>query len=98
MRWIPRFAPALAVALALGTAACVATGPVAHAQTEEAARARRAVEVLDEIMQMPEQAVPARLLADAHAIAVIPDVVKAGLVVGGRHGKGLISVRTAEGT
>src|SRR5690606_35594629 len=93
-RWIPTFA----VALVLSTAACVATGPTAHAPSEEIARAARAGEVLDEIMQMPEQAVPSRLLADAHAIAVIPDVVKAGLVVGGRHGRGLVSVRTPEGT
>ena len=91
-------APAATLALVLCTAACVATGPTAHAQSEQAARARRAVEVLDEIMRMPEQAVPSRLLADAHAIAVIPDVVKASLVVGGRHGRGLVSVRTPDGT
>ena len=98
MRRNAAFAPIATLVLVLSTAACMTTGPVAHAQTEETARAVRAVEVLDEIMRMPEQAVPAALLADAHAIAVIPDVVKAGLVVGGRHGRGLISVRTADGT
>ena len=91
-------APAAVLALVLSTAACVATGPSAHAQSAEAARARRAVEVLDEIMRMPEQAVPSRLMEEAHAIAVIPDVVKASLVVGGRHGRGLVSVRGADGT
>ena len=91
------FLPALALALVLSTAACVATGPTARAQTEELARARRAVEVLDEIMATPDQAVPARLLAEAHAIAVIPDVVKASLVLGGRHGRGLVSVRGPDG-
>jgi len=29
---------------------------------------------------------------------VIPDVIKAGFVVGGRHGEGLISVKTRDGT
>ena len=29
---------------------------------------------------------------------MFPDVVKAGLVFGGRHGRGLVSVRTADGT
>jgi lipid-binding SYLF domain-containing protein len=37
------------------------------------------------------------LLADAEAIAVIPNVIKAGLVVGGRHGKGLLAVRQRDG-
>jgi len=42
--------------------------------------------------------VPANLIQDAQAIAVIPDVIKAGLVIGGRHGVGLISVKGASGT
>ena len=70
----------------------------AWAGTDENQRAADAVKVLDDVMRMPEQAIPSRLLETAHAVAVIPDVVKAGLVVGGRHGKGLISVRSADGT
>jgi lipid-binding SYLF domain-containing protein len=70
----------------------------AFAGTAENERAAEAVKVLDEIMRMPEQAIPGRMLETAHAVAVIPSVVKAGLVVGGRHGKGLISVRSADGT
>lgn len=61
------------------------------------ARGEDAVRVLDEVMQMPESALPEALLREAYAIAVIPDVVKAGLVFGGRHGKGLLSVKTPEG-
>lgn len=60
-------------------------------------RGKEAVRVLNEMMQMPEHALPAYLLRDAYAIAVIPDVVKAGLVIGGRHGRGLISVKTEDG-
>lgn len=60
-------------------------------------RGEQAVRVLDEVMQMPESALPEALLREAHAIAVIPDVVKAGLILGGRHGKGLLSVKTSEG-
>lgn len=60
-------------------------------------RSDDAVRVLDEVMQMPESALPAFMLRDAYAIAVIPDVVKAGLILGGRHGKGLLSVKNAEG-
>lgn len=82
----------LALALSLGVA------PPLHAGEQENERARNAVKVLDEVMRMPEQAIPNNLLDNAHAVAVIPGVVKAGLVVGGRHGKGLISVRSADGT
>ena len=70
----------------------------AFAGNEEDQRAINAVKVLDEVMRMPEDAIPGKLLQSAHAVAVIPSVVKAGLVVGGRHGKGLISVRKSDGT
>jgi lipid-binding SYLF domain-containing protein len=70
----------------------------AFAGQDEDERAINAVKVLDEVMRMPEQAIPNKLLESAHAVAVIPSVVKAGLVLGGRHGKGLISIRAADGT
>lgn len=68
------------------------------AQETELQRADDAVRVLGEIMRSPDRRVPAELLSKAEAIAVIPNVVKAGLVLGGRHGRGLISVRSADGT
>ncbi|MCG6118535.1 MAG: lipid-binding SYLF domain-containing protein [Aquimonas sp.] len=61
-------------------------------------RVENAVRVLDEIMRSPDRGIPSRMLQDAYAIAVIPDVVKAGLVIGGRRGRGVISVRTPDGT
>lgn len=49
--------------------------------------------VLTELMQMPEQNIPTWLLERAHAVAVIPTVIKIGLGVGGRRGKGVLVVR-----
>jgi lipid-binding SYLF domain-containing protein len=69
-----------------------------QAGEREDARAREAGMVLDEIMMAPDQAIPSRLMDDAEAIAVIPGVVKAGFILGGRSGRGLISVRSADGT
>jgi len=69
-----------------------------QAQDAELERAGNAVRVLGEIMQSPDRRIPGELLMQAEAIAVIPDVVKAGLVLGGRHGRGMISVRSADGT
>ncbi len=56
-------------------------------------RLRSADEVLHQISEIPENAIPPELLADAYGIAVIPGVIKAGFVVGGRWGKGVIAVR-----
>jgi lipid-binding SYLF domain-containing protein len=70
----------------------------AIAEAREEQRAAEAVQVLREVMAMPESAIPENLLNRAYAIAVIPGVVKAGLVVGGRHGRGLIAVRGSDGT
>lgn len=70
----------------------------ASAGETEAKRAREATRVLDEIMQAPDRRIPTNLLREAHAIAVIPDVIKAGLIVGGRRGHGLIAIKGADGT
>lgn len=70
----------------------------AQARPTEDERLQQAVKVLDEVMRMPENAIPQRLLSDAYAVAVVPEVVKAGLVVGGRHGRGVIAVRQADGS
>ena len=69
-----------------------------YAGEQEQQRAENAVRVLKEVMQAPDKAIPHDLLREAHAIAVIPDVIKAGFVVGGRHGEGLIAVKTRDGT
>jgi len=71
---------------------------VAIAGTKEDARARDAVRVLSEIQAIPESAIPDKLLDEARAIVVVPDTIKAGLVIGGRRGHGLLSVRNPDGT
>jgi lipid-binding SYLF domain-containing protein len=61
-------------------------------------RAEQASQVLAEILRMPEDSIPSKLLQEAQAIAVIPDVIKVGFVVGGRRGRGLIAIRGSDGT
>jgi lipid-binding SYLF domain-containing protein len=88
-----RFASSLLLAVGLlAVAAPTPAGIVEDARADEASR------VLSEILRIPEESIPSNLLQDARAIAVIPNVVKAGFVVGGRRGRGLIAVRTREGT
>ena len=85
--------------LALSAFALLSTASApARAGEEEVKRAENAVRVLKEVMMAPDKRVPSDLMKSAHAIAVIPDVIKAGFVIGGRHGVGLISVKGANGT
>ncbi len=60
---------------------------------KESDRIRAAITVLDEVMGARDSAVPGSILEKAEAIAVFPSLVKAGFVVGGSRGHGLISVR-----
>ena len=69
----------------------------AQALTDTEKRAESAVGVLKEMMAIPESSIPERLLAEAYAIAVVPDVGEAGFVFGGRYGKGLVSIRGKDG-
>ena len=70
----------------------------AHASESPIARAQTATRVLADIMQAPDKSIPHDLLRDAYAIAVIPNVLKVGLVFGGRHGAGVIAVKSPDGT
>ena len=74
----------------------LATHAVAGPQEDQ--RARNAVRVLSEIQNIPEQAIPDKLLDEGRAIIVIPDTIKAGLLIGGRRGHGLMSVKSPDGT
>lgn len=87
----------LGAPLVLALAGLAAAGN-AFAGSEEDARARNAVRVLTDIQAIPESAIPDKLLDEAHAVVVVPDSIKAGLVIGARRGHGLLSVRRADGT
>ena len=69
----------------------------AIAESEEAGRVKTATEVFSTIMEIPEKAIPPALLADAQGIAIIPDVIKVGLLVGGQYGHGVLVVRGKDG-
>jgi lipid-binding SYLF domain-containing protein len=78
------------------------TNPVtarqSNKQSTEAERAGEAVNVLTEIMNIPENSIPEDLMARAHGIAVIPHVVKGAFGIGGQWGKGLMSQRREDGS
>lgn len=69
----------------------------AQAQQREEARLVLATQTVEQISAMPDQGVPAWLLERAHGIAVVPNVIKVGLGIGGRGGKGVLVVRDERG-
>lgn len=71
---------------------------VSSAQSREEARLLLATQVVEELRAMPDQQAPDWLLARAHGIAVIPNVVKVGLGIGGRGCRGVLVVRNAQGS
>ncbi|MDQ6788192.1 MAG: lipid-binding SYLF domain-containing protein [Acidobacteriota bacterium] len=73
------------------------TKEVRKQQKEGRGEAREAAKVFREIMNVPDKAIPRELLDKAEAIGVFPNVVKAGFIVGGRGGDGVVSRRTATG-
>lgn len=66
------------------------------AAKEEVEKVKDAINVLEEIMGIPEKSIPPALLKNSHGIAIIPGVIKGGFIVGGRRGKGILSVRNEE--
>jgi SH3 domain-containing YSC84-like protein 1 len=60
-------------------------------------QAKKAAEVFKEIMATPDNAVPLNVLDKAVCVAVFPDVIKAGFIVGGRGGRGVASCRRQDG-
>jgi SH3 domain-containing YSC84-like protein 1 len=67
------------------------------ADGEEAERVRESITVFGEIMAAPDKAIPTAVLEKAEGISVFPGTIKGGFIVGGQHGRGILSARL-EGT
>lgn len=82
----------LAVCLALPTLAVAQSAATREEQTVQSASA-----VLNEIMSAERTRIPQSMLADAQGVAIVPNVLKGGFVVGVRHGRGVVLVRDEQG-
>ncbi len=60
-------------------------------------RVHAAARVLDDIMAVPDKAIPDKVMRDAKCIAVIPSTIKIAIGFGGEHGKGVATCRTEHG-
>ncbi|MEJ2138873.1 MAG: lipid-binding SYLF domain-containing protein [Gammaproteobacteria bacterium] len=61
-------------------------------------RVDNAIDVYRDFTQIPEQAIPASILKNAHGIAILPSVIKVGFTIGGRFGRGVLLVRRDDGS
>jgi lipid-binding SYLF domain-containing protein len=71
----------------------------AWAETREDVQNRldNATLVLHQIMAAPDQGIPEEVLEHAQCIAVVPHMIKGGLVFGAENGRGIATCRTANG-
>ena len=67
------------------------------AREDSVDRLQKSVEVLHAIMSTPDKGIPEEVLSNAKCILVVPDLIKGGFIVGGKHGRGVATCRTAEG-
>jgi lipid-binding SYLF domain-containing protein len=64
----------------------------------ECATVESAAEVVQAFSAIPFWGIPPALLCDAAGVAILPHVVKAGFLVGGRYGRGVVLARRPDGT
>ncbi|MGH9255293.1 MAG: lipid-binding SYLF domain-containing protein [Vicinamibacterales bacterium] len=83
------------LAAALAAAVVIGFSPATQARQEsnEARRVREAATIFGEIMGAEDKSIPQAILGKAEGIAIFPGTLRAGFVVGGMRGRGIISAR-----
>jgi len=69
----------------------------AESREEVQNRLNNAATVLHEIMAAPDRGIPEEVLDHAKCVAVVPRMIKGGLVFGAENGRGVATCRTANG-
>ena len=85
----------LQIPLAALITAFATTGATAYAETA-AERLAESATVLKEVMEAPDKGIPSDLLRKAQCVVIVPGLKKAGLIVGGKYGRGFLICRNAE--
>ena len=64
---------------------------------QAADRLQAAGEVLQQITAAPDKGIPEEVFSNAKCVAIVPGLVKAGFIFGGKHGRGVATCRTTAG-
>ncbi len=67
------------------------------AREDSVARLQSSVDVLQAIMATPDKGIPEEVLSNAKCILVVPNLIKGGFILGGKHGRGVATCRTSSG-
>jgi SH3 domain-containing YSC84-like protein 1 len=94
-RAITKYLPSLSTVALVFTSLTWAAGD--KDQSDINKRIDASANVLNEIMATPDKAIPDGIMHDAKCIAVVPSMVKIAVGIGGNHGKGVATCRTANG-
>ncbi len=71
--------------------------PVSDQRADVLNRLTDAGKDLTELTSAPDQGIPETVLAKAKCVAIVPDMVKGGFVIGAQHGRGVATCRTGNG-
>jgi len=87
----------LLVGILLAAPGFVSTGFAADDMREADKRIHESALVLSEIMGAGDRAIPEDLLHKAQCVGIVPNLKRAGFIVGAKYGKGVLTCRTREG-
>ena len=76
-------------------AVLMATSAFAQLKKSDIEKLNEAATVLTELRNTPENGIPDSIWSKAQCVVVIPDLKKAGFIVGGEHGTGVMSCKHA---
>ncbi|MCD6532917.1 MAG: lipid-binding SYLF domain-containing protein [Deltaproteobacteria bacterium] len=74
-----------------------ATG-ICASNAKEVAKVEVCADVIRQFVKIPENAAPPILMRNAQAIAIVPGIIKAGFIAGGRYGWGVVMERRPDGS
>jgi SH3 domain-containing YSC84-like protein 1 len=84
------------IAAVISLAAAIAIAAPARAQDAENTpdkRLQNSTASIEEVMNAPDKGIPRSLYNKARCVVIIPDVLKAAFIVGGKYGRGFVSCR-----
>lgn len=90
---MPRILALLLTALVL-----FAGSPEARADGKTEQRLDESTRVFESFSNLSEQAIPVWLLERAYGVVVVPNVIRGAVIIGGRGGTGVMSVRNIDGS
>ncbi|ERN41982.1 hypothetical protein KR51_00013130 [Rubidibacter lacunae KORDI 51-2] len=83
------------IALAIGT---TVTTPALADRDREIEKVQESIQVYKEMLADPDTRIPTSLIQASEGIAIIPNVVQGGFIVGGRRGTGVFVRRLPDGS